>query len=44
MSAKKHCRILTGSYCEVHDEPDPSNTMVPKTHEAIVHGPTGNLQ
>ena len=28
MSAKKHCRVLPGSYCEVHDEPDSSHTMV----------------
>ena len=23
MDAKKHCRVLPGSYCEVHDEPNP---------------------
>ncbi len=26
---KKHCRVLPGTYCEVHDEPSPSNMMVP---------------
>ena len=31
----KHCRVLPGTYCEVHDEPLPSNTMTPRTHEAI---------
>jgi len=31
----KHCRVLPGTYCEVHDEPSPSNTMTPRTHEAI---------
>ena len=31
----KHCRVLFGSYYEVHDEPDPTNTMKPRTHEAI---------
>ena len=41
---KKHCRVLPGTYCEVHDEPVPTNTMVPRTHEAIALGPTGNLQ
>jgi hypothetical protein len=44
MDYKKHCRVLLGSYCEVHDEPSPSNTMVSRTHEAIALGPTGNLQ
>ena len=33
-----------GTYCEVHDEPVPTNTMTPRTHEAIALGPTGNLQ
>jgi hypothetical protein len=41
---KKHCRVLPGTYCEVHDEPVPTNTMTPRTHECIDLGPTGNLQ
>ncbi len=41
---KKHCRVLPGSYCKVHDKPSLSNTMVPCTHKAIALGPTGNLQ
>ena len=41
---KKHCRVLPGSYCEVHDEPNPFNTTVILTHEGIDLGPTGNLQ
>ncbi len=24
----KHCRLLFGTYCEVHDEPSPTNSMV----------------
>jgi hypothetical protein len=40
----KHCWVLPRTYCEVHDEPLPSNTMVTRTHEAIATGPTGNLQ
>jgi hypothetical protein len=24
----KHCRVLFGSYCETHDKPVPTNTMV----------------
>ena len=27
MDYKKHCRVEVGTYCEVHDKPDPSNTM-----------------
>ncbi len=41
---KKHCRVLPGTYCKVHEEPLPSNTMVPWTHKGIALGPTGNLQ
>ena len=41
---KKHCQVLPGSYCEVHDEPVPINTMVARTHACIALGPTGNLQ
>jgi len=44
MDYAKHCRVLPGSYCKVHDEPSPFNTMAPRTHEAIALGPTGNLQ
>ena len=36
--------MLFGAYCEVHDEPEIANTMMPHTHEAIAMGPTGNLQ
>ena len=41
---KKHCRVEPGTYCEVHDEPVLTNTMMPRTHEATALGPTGNLQ
>ncbi len=40
---KKHCRVLPGTYCKVHDEPVPTNTMTWQTHECIALGPTGNL-
>ncbi len=40
----KHCRVLPRVYCEVHNEPVPSNTMTACTHEAIATGPTGNLR
>ncbi len=41
---KNHCRVLPGTYCKVHDEPVPSNTVTAHTHKAIALGPTGNLQ
>ena len=41
---KKHCIVLPGSYCEVHDDPNPSNTTVSCTHKGIALGPTGNIQ
>ena len=44
MDGENHCRVLTGSYCEVHDNPNPYNTTVSRTHEGIALGPTGNLQ
>ena len=44
MDAKNHCRVLPGSYCEVHDDPNPTNTNVSRTHKGIALGPTGNLQ
>jgi len=44
LSAKTHCKTPFGTYCEVHDEPDPSNTMQGRTHATICMGPTGNIQ
>ena len=44
LDAKLHCQVEFGSYCEVHDEPTPSNTMQRRTHPAICLGPTGNVQ
>jgi len=41
---KKHCWVQPGTYCEVHDEPVPTNTMAWRSHKAIALGPTGNLQ
>ncbi len=40
----KHCKLPSGMYCEVHDEPAPTNTMVTRSTPAIVIGPTSNLQ
>ena len=44
MDAKKHCRVLPGSYYDVHKEPNPSNTTVGRTHKGIALGPTRNIQ
>jgi hypothetical protein len=44
MDYSKHCRVLPGTYCKVHDEASPSNTMTPRTHKVTAMGPTGNLQ
>jgi hypothetical protein len=41
---KKHCWVLPGTYCETHNEPIPSNSMQPRTHETIALGPTRYLQ
>ena len=41
---KKHCRVQPGTYCEVHDESVPTNTMAWHSNEANALGPTGNLQ
>jgi hypothetical protein len=41
---KKHCRVLPGTYCKVHDKPVPTNTMTPQMHDCIALGSTGNLQ
>jgi len=40
----KHCKSPFGTYCEVHDDPAPTNTMVTRSTLAIVLCPTGNLQ
>ena len=44
MDAKKHCRVIPGSYFDVHNEPNPYNTTVSSTHEGISLGLTVNLQ
>jgi hypothetical protein len=36
--------LLFGTYCEVHDELPPTNTMVTCSTPTIVLGPMGNLQ
>ncbi len=40
----KHCKSPFGLYCQVHNEPTPTNTIVTRLTPAIVLGPMGNLQ
>ncbi len=44
LNYKKHCWVLPGTYCEIHDKPDPSNSMVSLTHKEIALELMGNLQ
>ena len=44
LDIKKHCQVMFGEYYEVHNELDPTNTQVPRTHEAFSLGPTGISQ
>ncbi len=44
LDAKLHCRAPFGSYCEVHVDPEITNTLEPKTKWAICMGPMENLQ
>jgi hypothetical protein len=39
LDAKLHCKAPFGAYCEVHTDPDITNTMEPRTK-----WPTGNMQ
>lgn len=40
----KHCKVPFGTYCQVFQHNDPSNTDAECTVDAICLGPTGNLQ
>jgi hypothetical protein len=41
LSAKVHCKAPLVTYCEVHEKPDPSNSMTRCTHKTICMGPIG---
>ena len=43
LDAKLHCKTPFGAYCEVHTDPDITNTMEPRTKWGICLGPTGNM-
>ena len=44
LDVKLHCKVPFGAYCEVHVDPDITNTIEPRTGWAICLGPTGNMQ
>ena len=44
LSIKHHCVAPFGSYCEVHEDNDPTNSMQSRGLPAICLGPTGNIQ
>jgi hypothetical protein len=44
LDAKLHCRAPSGSYCEVHVDPEITNTIDQRTKWVICLGPTGNIQ
>jgi hypothetical protein len=39
-----HCKLHFGSYAQVHQEPNHTNTQAARTVGAICLGPTGNIQ
>jgi hypothetical protein len=39
LDAKMHCKVPLGAYCEVHVNPDITNTMEPRTRWGICLGP-----
>ena len=41
---KVRCRLPVGGYCEVHDDPKPTNSTISRTTPAIVLEPVGNYQ
>ena len=42
-SWKQHCRIKFGDYANIHDEPDPSNTLDTRSHPEISVSTTANF-
>ena len=44
LDAKLHCKTPFGAYCEVHTDPDITNTMEPRKKWGICLGPPGNIQ
>ena len=44
LDAKLHCKAPFEADCEVHTDPDITDTMEPRTKWGICLGPTGNMQ
>jgi hypothetical protein len=44
LDAKLYCKTPFGAYCEMHTDPDITNTMEPRTKWGICMGSTRNLQ
>jgi hypothetical protein len=45
LDADIYCKVEFGTYCQVHDEPHPGNSVhTPRTLDAIALRPLGNLQ
>jgi hypothetical protein len=44
LTVKHHCIAPFGSYCKVHEDNDPTNSMKSRGLPAICLGPTGNIQ
>ncbi len=44
LDAKMHCKVPFGAHCEVHVDPDITNTMEPRMRWGICLRPTGNMQ
>ena len=40
----RHCKLAPGTYCLVHEENTPTNTMEERATGAIAIGPTANMQ
>ena len=44
ISHSKHFRVSFGTNCEVHDDPEITNTIKDCTHKGTAIGPTGNFK
>ena len=44
IDVKLHCHVSFGTYYQINEEPDPSNTNTPRTTGAISINSQGNLQ
>jgi hypothetical protein len=39
----KFCSLPFGAYCQISEEAQPRNSLVPKTQDALALGPSGNV-